>query len=102
MEQFPSKNPNPVLRLDKNGTVLYSNSAGESLLQKWSVGIGEKLPSSIGDFVQRVISLNIPEKMEVKVGKRVYLLTFHPLPEEYVNVYGFEISGQKELGKNSL
>lgn len=98
MEQFPSKNPNPVLRLDKDGMVLYSNSAGEPLLQKWSVGVGEKLPSFIGDFVQRVISLNIPEKMEVKVGKKVYLISFHPLPEEgYVNVYGFDISGQKEL-----
>ncbi|KKG12059.1 histidine kinase dimerization/phosphoacceptor domain -containing protein [Methanosarcina sp. 2.H.A.1B.4] len=97
MDQFPSTNPNPVLRLDKNGTVLYSNSAGESLLQKWSVGVGEKLPSCIGDFVQRVLSLNSPEKMEVKVGKKVYLITFHPLPEEYVNVYGFDISGQKEL-----
>ena len=97
MEQFPSKNPNPVLRLDKEGTVLYSNSAGESLLQKWNVGVGEKLPSYIGDFVQRVIYLNSPEKMEVKVGKRVYMVTFHPLPEEHVNVYGFDISGQKEL-----
>ena len=100
MEQFPSKNPNPVLRLDKNGTVLYSNNAGEPLLQKWSVGVGEKLPPSIGDFVQRVISRNSPEKMEVKVGKKVYLVTLHPLPEEgYVNVYGFDISGQKELEK---
>lgn len=97
MEQFPSKNPNPVLRLNKDGTVLYSNRAGEPLLQKWGVGVGEKLPSSIGDFVQRVIFRNSPEKMEVKVGKRVYIFTFHPLPEEYVNAYGFDISGQKEL-----
>ncbi len=102
MEQFPSKNPNPVLCLNKDGTVLYSNRAGEPLLQKWGVGVGEKLPSSIGDFVQRVISMNSPEKMAVKVGKRVYLLTFHPLPEEYVNVYGFDISGQKELEKKLL
>ncbi|MDD3245756.1 MAG: histidine kinase dimerization/phosphoacceptor domain -containing protein [Methanosarcina sp.] len=102
MEQFPSKNPNPVFRLDKDGTVLYSNRAGEPLLQKWNVGVGEKLPSCIVDFVQRVISLNSPEKMEVKVGKRVYLITFHPLPEEYVNVYGFDISGQKELEEKLL
>ena len=52
----------------------------------------------IGDFVQRVISRNSPEKMEVKAGKRVYLVAFHPLPEEEcVNIYGFDISDQKEL-----
>jgi hypothetical protein len=38
-----------------------------TLLHKWHMGIGEKLPSRIGDFVQRVISRNSPEKMKVKV-----------------------------------
>ena len=91
-------NPNPVLSVAKDGTVLYSNEAGEPLLHEWGVEVGEKLPSSIGDFVQRVISQNSPEKIEVKVGKRVYLVVFHPLPEEEcVNIYGFDISDQKEL-----
>ena len=98
MEQFPANNPNPVLNVEKDGTVLYSNKAGEPLLNIWGVGVGEKLPSSIGGFVQRVISRNSPEKMEIKVGKRVYLVTFHPLPEEEcVNIYGFDISDQKEF-----
>ncbi len=97
-EPFSIKNPNPVLSVAKNGTVLYSNEAGEPLLHEWGVRIGEKLPSSIGDFVQRVLSRNSPDKMEVKVGKRVYLVVFHPLPEqECVNIYGFDISDQKEL-----
>ena len=67
-------------------------------MHEWGVEVGEKLPSSIRDLVQRVISRNSPEKMEVKVGKRVYLVVFHPLPEEEcVNIYGFDISDQKEL-----
>ena len=98
MEQFPEKNPNPVISVGNDGKVLYSNVAGEPLLHEWGVGVGEKLPSSIGDFVQRVISRNSPEKIEVKVGKKVYLVAFHPLPEEEcVNIYGFDISDQKEL-----
>jgi hypothetical protein len=98
MAQFPATNPNPVLSVGNNGTVLYSNVAGEPLLHKWGVTVGEKLPSYIGDFVQRVISRNSPEKIEVKVRNRVYLITFHPLPEEEcVNIYGFDISEQKEL-----
>lgn len=98
MEQFPAKNPNPVLRVGKKGTVLYSNEAGKPLLHKWGAEVGEKLPSFIGDFVQKVIFLNSPDTMEVKVGKKTYLVAFHPLPEEdYVNIYGFDISSQKEL-----
>jgi PAS domain S-box-containing protein len=82
----------------KDGTVLYSNEAGEPLLHEWGVRVGEKLPSHIGDIVQRVIFHNSPDKTEFKVGNRVYLVSFHPIPEEEcVNVYGFDISDQKEL-----
>jgi hypothetical protein len=91
--QFPTTNPNPVLSVAKDGTVIYSNEAGEPLLYEWDVRVGEKLPSYIGDFVQKVISLNSPEKMEVKAGKKVYLIVFHPLSKEkYVSISGFDIS----------
>jgi len=100
IEQSPANNPNPVLRVANDGIILYSNVAGEPLLHKLGVGVGEKLPSFIGDIVQRVISQNSSEKMEINVGKRVYLVTFHPSPEEEcVNIYGFDISDQKELEK---
>jgi PAS domain S-box-containing protein len=98
LEQFQAINPNPVLSALKDGTVLYSNKAGEPLLHEWGMVVGEKLPSSIRELVRRVISLNSPEKIEVKVGKGVYLVVFHPLPEEErVNISGFDISDQKEL-----
>jgi PAS domain S-box-containing protein len=98
VEQFTANNPNPVLRAGKDGTVLYSNEASEPLLHEWGVVVGAKLPSDIRDFVQRTLAQNIPEKMEVQVEKRTYLVTFHPLPEEEcVNMYGFDISDQKEI-----
>ncbi|WP_269849016.1 hypothetical protein [Methanosarcina horonobensis] len=62
MEQFSEENPNPVLTVKKDGTVLYSNEAGKPLLHEWDMRIGERLPSCIGDFVQRVISQNNQEK----------------------------------------
>jgi PAS domain S-box-containing protein len=56
------------------------------------------LPSNIGDLVQKVISRNSPKKIEVKAGKRIYSVAFHPLPDKKcVNIYGFDISEQKEL-----
>jgi PAS domain-containing protein len=98
MEQFPANNQNPILCVANDGTVLYSKEAGEPLLHEWGVRVGEKLSSYIEDFVQKVISLNSPEKMEVNVGKRVYSLAFQNLPEEEcVNIYGFDISDQKEF-----
>jgi hypothetical protein len=57
------------------------------------VEVGEKLPSSIGEIMKRVIFQNSPKKIEVKVGDRVYLISFHPLLEEKcVNIYGLDIA----------
>lgn len=33
MKQFPAKNPNPVLSVGTDGTILYFNEAGNPLLQ---------------------------------------------------------------------
>ncbi len=100
MEQIPATNLNPVLSVTKEGTVQYSNEAGEPLLQEWGVRIGGKLPSTIREIVQRVISLNSPEKMEVKSEKKAYLVVFHPLPEQdCVNISGFDISDYKNSGE---
>ena len=98
MEQSPAINPNPVLSVAKDGTVLYSNDAGEPLLHEWNVKVGEKLPSHIGNFVQNVITRNSTEKIKVKVGKKVYLFVCHPLLEqECVCISGFDISDQKDF-----
>ncbi|WP_292387296.1 PAS domain S-box protein, partial [Methanosarcina sp. UBA5] len=97
VDQNPATNSNPVLSIDKNGCIVYSNEAGNLLLNEWEVKIGDKLPSSIIDLVQKVITQNNPEKMEVRAGKRVYLIVFHPLPEQgCVNISGFDISDQKK------
>jgi PAS domain S-box-containing protein len=103
MEQPQATNPNPMLSIGKDGTVIYSNEAGEPLLREWGARVGGKLPSSIVDYVQGIISRNSPKKMEVKVGKRVYLVVFHPLSEqECVNISGFDISDRKDLEEKLL
>jgi PAS domain S-box-containing protein len=98
IEQFPAMNPNPVISVERDGTVLYSNKAGEPLLYEWNAKVGDKLPSFIVDFVKKAILINSPEKMEVNVGNSVYLVAFHSFPEEgQVNIYGFDISDQKKF-----
>jgi PAS domain S-box-containing protein len=88
---------NPVLNVSKDGTIIYSNEASEPILDEWGVKVGEKLPSSIGDLVQNAFSRNNSEKIEVKVGNKLYLIVFSPLPKyKCVSISGFDISDQKK------
>lgn len=75
-------NPNPVLNVEKDGTVIYSNEAGEPLLHEWGVEVGGKLPLSIVDFTQRVISRNSPRKWKLKWEKEYTWLCFIPYPNK--------------------
>jgi PAS domain S-box-containing protein len=98
LELFPATNPNPVLSVANDCTVLYSNKAGETLLHEWGVAVGEKLPSYAEGIVKNVIFLNRPEKIKVETGKGVYLVGFYPVPEKKcVNIYGFDISDWREF-----
>jgi len=100
MGRFTANSLNPVIGLANDGTILYSNGAGEPLLHEWNVRVGEKFPCYIEDFEQKRIFQKSPEKMEVKVGNKVYMVTFHPTPDEReVTLYGFDITDQKELEK---
>ena len=97
-KKSPARNLNPLLSVANDCTVLYSNKAGEPLLHEWSVKVGEKVPSNIGEIVKRIISLDSPEKLEIKVGNRIYLVIFSPIPEkECISISGFDISDQKGL-----
>ncbi len=51
MEQFPVTNPNPVLSVERDGTVLYSNEAGESLLHEWGVSSRRKTTFDISEIL---------------------------------------------------
>ena len=97
-EMLQRKNSNPVISVAEDGIILYSNKAAETLLREWRVGVGEKVPFDIGNFVKMAISRNSPINIEVNVGKKLYLTTFYHFPEDNcINIYGFDTSDQKLL-----
>ena len=45
LARFPSDNPNPVLRLDNDGNILYGNDASSQLLESWRCRVGNPVPA---------------------------------------------------------
>jgi len=93
IEPSPSENPNPVLRVEKDGKVLYANGAACFLLDYWGMKEGAELPQALKHSIRRVISQKKPENLEISTGEATYALMLYPRPEdELIDIYGFDIS----------
>lgn len=100
MGDFLLNSPAPVLRIGKEGTVLYANKAGKSLLELLKNREGEKLPVEIWDTVRRIILRKKPEPMELKAGEKIYSIIFTPSPaDECVILSAFDITPSKRTEK---
>lgn len=95
--QILSDDPNPVLRVEKDGTIVYANRAAFPLLEHWGVREKERLPQALRHSVLRVLAQKSPEYLELTAGKKMYSAKLFPFPEDScVNIYGFDISRQME------
>lgn len=97
LAKFPVENPNPVLRISKDGIVLFHNYASESLLKQWHYKEGKPLQDRWFQFVLDVLEDNDIKTVEVEIGDKVISLTFAPIVEKgFVNLYGLDITDRKQ------
>ena len=100
MAKFPGENPNPVLRLNEDGAILYANEASNLLLRSWECEVGSLVPSAICQIVVRAFTAKINVEIEAECGAVVYSLIFAPISgENYINVYGRDTTGPKQAEK---
>ena len=100
LARFPAEDPYPVLRIAKDGTVVYANTASSALLDVWQCRVGQPLPASWRAFVMDALGSGSNKEVEVEIGDQIFSLTFAPVPAaEYVNVYGLDITERKRAGE---
>jgi two-component system cell cycle sensor histidine kinase/response regulator CckA len=97
---FPDRNPNPVLTLDGEGGVLYTNPAAQAALE----GMGAKDPSLLlPEDIEALVARSLAEGrsftgLEVEAGDRCFNLGLHPDPaEQRVNVYAVDITDRVRI-----
>jgi len=96
LARFPSENPNPILRLDRRGTVLAANEASKALLQDWGSGIGQVAPKSWRDLATDALSTGQSRNIDIEFGGKSYTFLVKPVMEaDYVNLYGRDITERK-------
>jgi PAS domain S-box-containing protein len=96
LAKFPSENPNPVLRISKNGEVLYSNEAGKPLLAKWKCGAGKTVPAKWRSIIAETFK-SAKGETEEEVKDKIFSLTITPVKDAgYANLYAIDITDRKE------
>ncbi len=92
LAKFPSENPHPVLRLNRN-KIIYMNNSARYLL---NVEENDEIPDIIRKEVERAFETNFIVDVDIELKDKVYSFTITPFVEQnYVNLYGMDITESK-------
>ncbi len=102
LAKFPSENPNPVLRIRKDGIILYANDVSESWLKKWKSKVGKSVPKQWTKHIMAVLNSGKSKEVEFKHGIKIFSFIFIPVTETgYVNIYGRDVT-ERKISEESL
>ena len=93
---FPEENPSPVLRVARDGTLLYANRSSVKLLAAWGCNKGELVPEQVRDRVALALETGEITEFEAACDPIKYLFSIAPIsPHGYANLYGMDVTERK-------
>ncbi|MGC1377088.1 MAG: PAS domain S-box protein, partial [Anaerolineales bacterium] len=93
LARFPSENPNPVLRINRDGKLLYANEAAFAQLTTWDFQADRPAPGILQNVIGEVFEAQKTKTVELPCGERVFWFSIAPAPDdEYVNLYARDVT----------
>lgn len=86
---YPENNPNPVLRLSEDLSILYENESAKELLDE------KDCPDILKDTAKSVLSDGKPRKVEISFSDKIFVFDILSVAGG-VNIYGFDITKSKK------
>ena len=81
LARFPSENPNPVIRIAKDGVIIYANTAAKSLLSEWKREVGQSVPDFWRQKVATSFASGSSMRVEIERLDRVVSCEVSPLKD---------------------
>jgi signal transduction histidine kinase len=99
LARFPRENPNPVIIVDRDGSILFANPAC-SRLDFFKCQPGQLLPDRYKQIIAEVLDTGSHRVIEAEGKERIFTLDFVPVTDAgYVNIYGLDITERKKAEK---
>jgi PAS domain S-box-containing protein len=93
LSRFPRENPNPVLRVARDGTLLYANKGSQPLIEAWRVQVGQTISDDWQELVAKALEERAIQVVEAPCNGRTLSLTVAPVADAgYVNLYGLDVT----------
>lgn len=93
-----SENPNPILRANAHGVLLYANPAAERLLAAWQIAVGDTLPEVALHALNATLHTRHASELEIVAKQHFFLLHFKVSGDAHaVDIYGFDSTLHKQL-----
>ena len=100
IDKFPDQNPNPVMRVSKEGILNYHNAASSDIVSSLNLKIGEMISDNLIELVGKTILTKSITKSEITAGKKTYMAHFVPIPEfDFIIIYAADITAKKAINK---
>jgi class 3 adenylate cyclase len=98
IDKFPNENPNPVLRLARDGQMTYANPA--SLLVRKALGadVGERLAPDVLDRIRGALADGPAGVIDLEVDGRTFAIRVVQVFEfESINLYGTDMTAARQV-----
>lgn len=96
LKRFPDENPSPVSRVSYNGNIIYLNQAFREVLGQLGDAQIEILPAIWLNHINIALKKGRMTTFELDLGGKTFLFEIVPVKgEDYLNIYGMDISLQK-------
>lgn len=97
LARFPDENPNPVIRVQRDGVLVYANDAGLKLIKEWQKNVKLSMVEFTARMIERELKNGREKDVEVEIGEQIYTFTMTPIAgTDYVYLYGTDITMKKK------
>ena len=98
INRFPDDNPNPVMRVDAGGNLMYANPASGPILRSLGVAVGDALPPEAMDRLSAAATDR--GFVEFVADNRTYAVWPVPLADlGLTNLYGTDVTAERAIVK---
>jgi class 3 adenylate cyclase len=98
LNKYPDQNPNPVLRVSRDGILEYANPASELVRRGLGISVGETLPETLLARIRAMAADPAPAAMEVEAEGRTFsVLVVSVFEFGSINLYGTDITAARQV-----